>query len=170
MGAAVSIELSKPLDASDIRITNDLSIAKTEIIRLRTNLGHLATHSTDKCFSQLCLDANDLCLGVDEKEDFERCVEGIAHIRKALNFSTQRSRRQTRFGSVEISASLLPPVIDSSSHRDDSDDSDTSTNDDLNNSRAESKASSRRSSAASVSSKQSRGSRKSFKSDDDSDS
>jgi hypothetical protein len=42
MGAAASIECTKPVDASEIRSTNDLEISKAEIIRLRHLLGHLA--------------------------------------------------------------------------------------------------------------------------------
>ena len=102
MGAAVTVELSKPLDASDIRSTNSLVVAKNEIIRLRENLGHLAKNMPG--FSQISYDASDLCLGVNEMEDFERCIKGIEHIRRALQLSTQKSRRQTRFGAAEISA------------------------------------------------------------------
>ena len=42
MGAAVTIELNKPTDASDVRATRSLQIAKNEVIRLREELGHLA--------------------------------------------------------------------------------------------------------------------------------
>ena len=43
MGAAVTIELNKPIDASDIRSSNNLSVARNEVIRLRKELGHLAS-------------------------------------------------------------------------------------------------------------------------------
>ena len=43
MGAAVTIELNKPIDASDIRASNNLLVARNEVIRLRKELGHLAS-------------------------------------------------------------------------------------------------------------------------------
>jgi hypothetical protein len=43
MGAAVTIELNKPADASDIRASNNLLVARNEVIRLRKELGHLAS-------------------------------------------------------------------------------------------------------------------------------
>ena len=43
MGAAVTIELNKPVDASDIRSSDNLSVAQNEVIRLRKELGHLAS-------------------------------------------------------------------------------------------------------------------------------
>eukprot|EP01032_Pedospumella_encystans_P023950 gene23950-27103_t len=42
MGAAVTIELSKPADASDVASTNSLEFATNEIVRLRSDLGYLA--------------------------------------------------------------------------------------------------------------------------------
>ncbi len=93
MGSAVSVELEKPADASDIRSSNDLSIARTEIIRLRHALGHLAK---DAGFAEVVYDASDLCLGANEIEDFNRCVEEISYIRRALRLSTQSEKRRSR--------------------------------------------------------------------------
>ena len=39
MGAAVTIELSKPIDGSDIVSNGTLDNARSEIIRLRSTLG-----------------------------------------------------------------------------------------------------------------------------------
>lgn len=93
MGAAVTIELQKPVDGSDIKSTGQLDHAKAEITRLRGLLGHLAK---DMETDGVIYDAHDLCMGVNEAEDFNRCIEEICHIRKALQMSTQRARRKTR--------------------------------------------------------------------------
>eukprot|EP00604_Paraphysomonas_vestita_P000893 CAMPEP_0174820062 /NCGR_PEP_ID=MMETSP1107-20130205/3626_1 /TAXON_ID=36770 /ORGANISM="Paraphysomonas vestita, Strain GFlagA" /LENGTH=120 /DNA_ID=CAMNT_0016034643 /DNA_START=119 /DNA_END=478 /DNA_ORIENTATION=+ len=93
MGAAASIEMQKPTDASDILITGSLKYAKDEVIRLRELLGQYAK---DAGFAEVIYDASDLVLGENEQDDFERCVDEVAHIRAALRMSTQKSRRQTR--------------------------------------------------------------------------
>ena len=93
MGAAASIEMKKPTDASDISSTGSLIVAKNEVIRLRELLGQYAK---DAGFTEVIYDASDLVLGEDEQDDFERCVDEIIHIRTALQMSTQKSRRQTR--------------------------------------------------------------------------
>jgi hypothetical protein len=60
MGAAVTIELQKPVDASDIIASKSLKVAREEVIRLRTSLGHLAVENG---FSPPDLEANDLISG-----------------------------------------------------------------------------------------------------------
>lgn len=123
MGAAVTIELQKPVDASDIRASGSLSVARAEITRLRSTLGHLAKNVPG--FHEICYDASDLCLGDDEQEDFERCVEGIAHIRRALQLSTNRSRRESRI-TVNLPVQLpitITPLIEPGDDLGDSDDS-----------------------------------------------
>ncbi len=87
------MEIQKPVDASEIRATGSLQVARDEIIRLRTTLGHLAK---DAGFADVVYDASDLCLGDDERQDFERCVEEISYIRRALQLSTQSSKRRAR--------------------------------------------------------------------------
>lgn len=94
MGASASIEGLKPVDASDIRGTNDLSYARSQIVNLRANLGKYALQAGFK--DEVVYDGSDLCQGVDEAADFDRCVLEIAHIRQCLKLSTQRSRRATR--------------------------------------------------------------------------
>lgn len=93
MGAAVGVEINKPVDASEIRESCSVAVAKAEIIRLRTLLGHLAQANG---FEPVCLDASDLVTGVDDLADFERCVKEIAHIRRCLQLNTQNSRRVDR--------------------------------------------------------------------------
>lgn len=143
MGAAAAVELTKPSDASDILSTNDLTFAKNEIIRLRKELGHLASaygvHAIDT-------DAKDLVLGVDEEEDFLRCVREISHIRQCLRLNTQQSMRQQRSRNYTrtVSSSQFVPLREvgrlseekkyDSKHDDDSKDNssddDTASNDD----------------------------------------
>ena len=94
MGASASIEALKPVDASDIRSTNDLGYARDQIVHLRASLGKYALQAGFK--DEVVYDASDLCQGVDEAEDFNRCISEIAHIRQCLKLSTQRSRRATR--------------------------------------------------------------------------
>jgi hypothetical protein len=93
MGSAVSVELEKPADASDIRGSNSLPVARNEVIRLRHALGHLAK---DAGFAEVVYDASDLCLGEDEEEDFKRCCDEISYIRRALRLSTQSEKRRAR--------------------------------------------------------------------------
>lgn len=93
MGAVASIETKKPTDASDILSTKSLDFAKSEIIRLRQQLGHLA-HLYG--MEVLSLDASDLVLGENQEEDFMRCVREISHIRRCLQLNTQTSIRSER--------------------------------------------------------------------------
>jgi hypothetical protein len=94
MGAAATVEIQKPPDASDIVATQSLDFARAEIMRLRKELGHLAQSFN---MTVLSMDASDLVLGLDEEEDFMRCVKEISHIRKCLLLNTQASiRRQTQ--------------------------------------------------------------------------
>jgi hypothetical protein len=94
MGAAAAVELTKPKDASDIAETEDLAYARSEIIRLRSELGHLA--SAYGMNSSMVMDASDLIKGVDEDEDFHRCVAEISHIRQCLQLNTLSNQRQQR--------------------------------------------------------------------------
>jgi hypothetical protein len=93
MGAVASIEVLKPVDASDISQTGSLVAARAEVMRLRDRLGHLAKQAG---FADVVYDASDLVLGVKESEDFDRCIAEIVHIRSALRLATQSQRRQTR--------------------------------------------------------------------------
>jgi hypothetical protein len=79
MGAAVGIELQKPLDASDIRESGSLDIARGEVMKLRASLGKYAASAG---FAEVVFDASDLVQGRDENEDFERCIAEVAHIRR----------------------------------------------------------------------------------------
>lgn len=54
MGAAASMEVAKPQDASDVRATDDLDYAKAEVIRLREALGAQAKAAG---IDIICLDA-----------------------------------------------------------------------------------------------------------------
>ena len=54
---------------------------------------HLAAEAG---FGVVVIDASDLCLGVDELEDHERCCSEVAHIRAALRLATQSSKRRMR--------------------------------------------------------------------------
>lgn len=93
MGAAAAIEIRKPVDASDILATKSLTFAREEVIRLRTELGHLANLYKIEILS---MDASDLVLGNNEDDDFHRCVEYISHIRQCLQLNTQTSKRRNR--------------------------------------------------------------------------
>ena len=93
MGAAVSFEMSKPIDANDILSTNSLLFAKAEVIRLRQALGHLAKLAG---IEVVVYDASDIVLGENEDEDFHRCVREVSHIRQCLQMHTQSARRRTR--------------------------------------------------------------------------
>lgn len=93
MGAAASIESQKPTDASDIAESNSVIVARNEVARLRKDLGHFARNAG---FAEVVYDVSDLVLEENEKEDFDRCINEIVHIRKALRLSTQNARRRTR--------------------------------------------------------------------------
>ena len=110
MGASVTIELSKPTDASDVRNTGDLDFARSEIIRLRQQLGHLAK---DYGMDIVALDASDLVQGENTDEDFERCIREIAHIRRCLQLNTQTSKRRQRNYDTHTSATNDDAAADS---------------------------------------------------------
>jgi hypothetical protein len=93
MGAAASIESLKPLDASDISQHENLQIARDEVARLRNTLGQYAKSAG---FAEVVYDVSDLVLGVNEYEDFDRCIAEIKHIRSALRLSTQNNKRKNR--------------------------------------------------------------------------
>ena len=100
MGAAASVEMVKPADASDISSLRSLDVARNEVMRLRRELGHLAKSAG---FADVVYDASDLVLGENEIEDFNRCIAEIVHIRAALRLSTAQNIRRKR--SVEYSKS-----------------------------------------------------------------
>jgi hypothetical protein len=107
MGAAVAVELEKPVDGSDILATNSLEYARNEVIRLRNDLGHLAKQFGVEI---LAYDASDICQGEDEEEDFKRCVREISHIRQCLRLNTQsslRSRRTISYKRMNSSGELV---------------------------------------------------------------
>lgn len=116
MGSGVSVELSKPLDASDVQCTGSVVVARNEVIRLRNALGHLAKQAG---FSDVVYDASDLCLFEDEAEDFQRCINEIVHIRHALHLNTQGSRRKAR---GPYTQTTLEFEVDEDSSEDSSDD------------------------------------------------
>ncbi len=91
MGAAVGVEIGKPIDASDVN--GNLNLARNEVIRLRMALGHLAKRAG---FSEVVYDASDLVLGQDENSDLERCVSEVIHIRSALQLATASDKRRQR--------------------------------------------------------------------------
>lgn len=93
MGAAATIELGKPPDASDILKSGSLIFAKGEVIRLRRELGHLAASYG---IQVVVYDASDIVQGKDEQEDFRKCIAEVAHIRQCLRLNTQTSKRKLR--------------------------------------------------------------------------
>ena len=92
MGAAVTIELTKPADGSDIIATGSVDYARNEVIRLRNDLNYLAQKYG---MQTMPLTADDLITG-DDKIDFDRLVAEICHIRACLRLNTQSSKRRTR--------------------------------------------------------------------------
>lgn len=93
MGASASVELTKPVDASDIKQSGNFEFAREEVIRLRKELGHLAK---DFGINIVIEDASDIVLGISVEDDFDRCIKEISHIRRCLQLSTQTSKRQKR--------------------------------------------------------------------------
>ena len=93
MGAAASFESQRPEDASDIRDSNSVDVGLAEVVRLRKLLGHLAN---DNGFTAVVYDGSDLVLGLDEDDDFDRCVKEISHIRSCLRLATANSNRRAR--------------------------------------------------------------------------
>jgi hypothetical protein len=92
MGAAASVEMAKPHDASDISSTN-LHVARDEVIRLRALLGQYARQAG---FNDVVYDASDLVLGECEIREFQRCIDEVIYIRSALRLSTQKAKRNRR--------------------------------------------------------------------------
>lgn len=117
MGGAASVEMQKPVDASDIRATGSLDYAASEVKRLRADLGHLAKLAG---IDIVVYDASDILLG--DKGDFDRCVGEISHIRHCLQLHTLSSRRKTRVYASDETLSIPNPQIpiddrdDESSH------------------------------------------------------
>lgn len=123
MGAAASIESLKPVDASDVRNSGDLVFARNEVVQLRTNLGKYALQAGFK--DAVIYDASDLCQGLDEIEDFNRCVAEVAHIRQCLRLSTQGARRATRHNVGSMSTENLFHSNEQKTEFDSSSDSDS---------------------------------------------
>lgn len=90
MGSAVSVEIFKPADGSDLV---SFEAAKAEVVHLRATLGHLAK---DNGFTEVVYDASDLVHGIDEEADFTRCRDEVVHIRGCLRLSTQNAKRRNR--------------------------------------------------------------------------
>ena len=107
MGAAVGVELAKPVDASDIT-EGDLILARNEIMRLRHALGHLAK-AVPGFGSEVVYDASDLVHGDDEKADFDRCVDEVKHIRSALRLSTAGGKRRERAANIPTTLFIFAP-------------------------------------------------------------
>ncbi len=120
MGATASIELEKPVDASDILASDSLEFAKSEVVRLRRELGHLAAAYGVELLSY---DASDIVLGRSDDDDFHRCVKEIAHIRACLQLNTAQSSRRNRRGRE------YKKFVDEGKDDDDDDGSDSSSND-----------------------------------------
>lgn len=120
MGGAASVEMVKPLDASDIHATGSLEIAASEVRRLRGDLGHLAKQAG---IDIVVYDASDILLG--DEGDFQRCVDEISHIRRLCALNTNTSRRKTRQYNMEDKPVFVEPVIDSNTHDDDGKDDDS---------------------------------------------
>ena len=135
MGAAVALELSKPVDAKDIIESKSLEYAKNEVIRLRHNLSHLAEKYGMKIMTN---DASDLIHGSNEIDDFNRCVDEVKHIRACLQLNTQTSKRRTRVNipNVVLTEMYNPAFApDDDNHKDDGSDSksDSASDSDYNN-------------------------------------
>lgn len=127
MGAAVALELSKPVDAKDIIDSHSLEYAKNEVIRLRQNLSHLAEKYGMKIMTN---DASDLIHGSNEEDDFNRCVDEVKHIRACLKLNTQTSKRRNRVNIpnvvlTEYNTAFAPTIQDDDNHKDDDSDSDS---------------------------------------------
>lgn len=129
MGAAVTIELAKPADASDIISTGSLEYAKNEILRLRNDLGHLAQSYGMQVMPN---NADDLIFGDDENGDFERVVAEIVHIRACLRLNTQSSKRRSRYVSDTTTCDEKSEALrdGESKYESDSDSSESSVGDD----------------------------------------
>jgi hypothetical protein len=90
MGAAVSVEIGRPADGSDM---TTFELARDELLRLRQSLGHLAK---DNGFAEVVYDGSDLIHGMDDQQDFDRCKAEVVHIRACLRLSTQNAKRRAR--------------------------------------------------------------------------
>ena len=126
MGAAVTIELTKPSDARDIRESGSLAYAKNEIMRLRSELGYLAQQYGMQIMPA---DASDLILGYDDDDDFERIIAEICHIRACLRLNTQSSKRRSRYNlhDPETTTNTQSEIIHESKNDDSDSDSSGST-------------------------------------------
>lgn len=133
MGAAVALELSKPVDAKDITDSGSLEYAKNEVIRLRQNLSHLAEKHGMKIMTN---DASDLIHGSNETDDFNRCVDEVKHIRACLQLNTQTSKRRNRVNIPNVvltemyNPAFAPTIVDDDNHKDDGSDSDSDSGSD----------------------------------------
>ena len=136
MGAAVALELSKPVDAMDIIESKSLDHAKNEVIRLRHNLSHLAEKYNMKVMTT---DASDLVHGTNDIDDFNRCVDEVKHIRACLQLNTQASKRRHRVNvpmDIQQQTTMYNPafapstVIDDDHKEEDSSDSDSNNDSD----------------------------------------
>eukprot|EP00603_Paraphysomonas_imperforata_P009316 CAMPEP_0114414166 /NCGR_PEP_ID=MMETSP0103-20121206/1243_1 /TAXON_ID=37642 ORGANISM="Paraphysomonas imperforata, Strain PA2" /NCGR_SAMPLE_ID=MMETSP0103 /ASSEMBLY_ACC=CAM_ASM_000201 /LENGTH=125 /DNA_ID=CAMNT_0001582289 /DNA_START=137 /DNA_END=514 /DNA_ORIENTATION=+ len=125
MGAAASVEMNKPADASDIASANSLDIARDEVIRLRGALGHFARQAG---FNEVVYDASDLVLGEDSDKDFKRCVDEVIFIRSALRLSTQKATRSRR----ALMTNIEEKKWDAKDDEDYASDDDSSTGSDSN--------------------------------------
>jgi len=137
MGAAVALELSKPVDATDITESKSLEYAKNEVIRLRQNLSHLAEKYGMKIMAN---DASDLIHGSNDIDDFNRCVDEVKHIRACLQLNTQTSKRRTRINIPNVvltemyNPTFEPSVLNNDDdHKDDESDSDSVSDNNNNN-------------------------------------
>jgi hypothetical protein len=126
MGAAAAFEMTKPVDASEIRLTRSLGAARGEVIRLRETLGHLAKMAG---IELVVYDASDLVLGLNDDEDFERCCSEISHIRQCLRLHTQNSKRSTRISHISAAPPPRIEMDDRAEGKDNDSDSDSDSND-----------------------------------------
>ncbi len=126
MGSGVSVELEKPLDGSDLRSSGSLQVALNEVMRLRRSLGHLAEAAG---FAAVVYDGSDLCLGMNDAEDFERCVLEVVHIRQCLQLSTQGSKRKNRGENYALNRSRFEEKCRDEELKEESDNSSSSDED-----------------------------------------
>jgi len=119
MGAAVSVEIGRPADGSDM---TTFELARDELLRLRQSLGHLAK---DNGFAEVVYDGSDLIHSMDVQQDFERCKAEVVHIRACLRLSTQNAKRRARPDYTPTSFFDAPEVDDDEDEdEDDSDEED----------------------------------------------
>ena len=89
--------MEKPEDASDLRSSGDLEAAKMEILHFRKVFGSYAVNAG---FPEgIRFDCDDVIKGINEEEDFERCIQEIQRLRSQLRFvvkSSQKSNHSVR--------------------------------------------------------------------------